>query len=427
MGSNLSTANVSGTGNIGAANRSSAGRDGCGDDKGSARQNNERVISGTKRKVEDKMGRADGARNHNAGRSKRSRISDRGHGSDEDDNHGNDNNLNIIDNRDRDNKSNRNENHGLTGVVNQLAAPRPFRDVGRAAWQPVAGTVNHNTTSTSGLAIHVEPPSSAGLTTTGFTSLHLQVHNGGQIRAALQVMETRMTEHFDQGPAPRVWISMGVMPQSRGPSTMDRMALRLMQQRPAPSEVLTGNECAWCLKRAPEDVAYAATHQLKDCVWPTNSGEIPGCPVCNDANHYFDNCPVRASMGEEERRQQALDVLVRNRGGLPPHRSAIPWPQLVADTEQPQLESGFPATKAFARAQLRADKGVFQRHYSAANKPVRLLNDPATGSIDAIREHLPALVASEVFQRFVQRCGDANEGTAGTQNASGAATRSQGP
>jgi hypothetical protein len=115
----------------------------------------------------------------------------------------------------------------------------------------------------------------------------------------------------------------------------DTTAARGIQQRVRPAASvpriharhqpqLRGDECAWCVQRDPRNLPYARSHQLRDCVWPTATGDIAGCPLCNTVEHHCDDCPTRQNMSVEERWRQDFDVLVRGRGGLPPFRSAVP-------------------------------------------------------------------------------------------------------
>jgi hypothetical protein len=219
-------------------------------------------------------------------------------------------------------------------------------------------------------------------------------------------------------PTARQWAITATMPQHVGAQrpTGDA-ALDLARD----AVVLSGNECAWCLHRDEDNHQYAASHRLKDCVWPTPLGEIPGCPVCNTMGHFFDHCPTRGPMSENERREQAFAVLVRPRGGLPPIRTSLPWPQIAADFGTFQLRAGYPATKAFVRAQMQLDTRPFRRFHNATNRPVRLLQDPATASMTTVAQNFSALVASEVFIRFFARedLRVGNAGSPGVQNAAG--------
>ncbi|KAK4234475.1 hypothetical protein C8A03DRAFT_18624, partial [Achaetomium macrosporum] len=137
-------------------------------------------------------------------------------------------------------------------------------------------------------------------------------------------------------------------------------------------------------------------HQLKDCVWPTQMGDIRGCPLCNTMEHHFDNCPTRQSISEADRRQQDFNLLVRDRGGLPPFRTTVAWPQLAISFDNAVLPAGYPATKDFARRQLQAGEDMFALYH--LQKPLRLLNDPAITTIATVRQNLSALLETEVVK-----------------------------
>ncbi|KAI6080494.1 hypothetical protein F4821DRAFT_251415 [Hypoxylon rubiginosum] len=76
--------------------------------------------------------------------------------------------------------------------------------------------------------------------------------------------------------------------------------------------------CANCLQD---------THVLGDCAWPYSGrwGDIFGCPVCNTKDHYFDNCPNQADMGDHEK----FRLLVQRRAGKCLIRSDTPVFQWV--------------------------------------------------------------------------------------------------
>ncbi|KAK4096764.1 hypothetical protein N658DRAFT_501240 [Parathielavia hyrcaniae] len=66
------------------------------------------------------------------------------------------------------------------------------------------------------------------------------------------------------------------------------------------------------MKRANgKDIKYAATHQLLNCVWPSQEGDIPGCPRHNTMDHDWDTCPDLED--EVSRKTHAFNDLVRNR------------------------------------------------------------------------------------------------------------------
>jgi hypothetical protein len=150
---------------------------------------------------------------------------------------------------------------------------------------------------------------------------------------------------------------------------------------------------------SPDFYLRAMSHELKDCAWPYGEGDIPGCPLCNTLEHDFDSCPTRQSMSEAERRQQDFDVLIRHRGGLPPIRSTIAWPELAISFDDVLLLAGYPARKAFARCQ---EPLVFFQYHANGKKHPRLLNDPATATIDVVRQNLSTLLQTEVYKETPQ-------------------------
>lgn len=162
--------------------------------------------------------------------------------------------------------------------------------------------------------------------------------------------------------------------------------------------------CAWCIRNVVNlevggPPGYHRTYTLGQCVWPSELGVIPGCPRCNTVEHGFEDCPERQQMTEEERRLHDYTSLVRNRSDLPPIRTRLSWAQSAVDSEV--TFPGYPATKEFVRARLAADKGPFIRFHQ--EKPRCLLDDPATASLDVIRQNLASLSASEPHPRPVSR------------------------
>jgi hypothetical protein len=143
-----------------------------------------------------------------------------------------------------------------------------------------------------------------------------------------------------------------------------------------------------------QDLAYAKSHQLVGCVWPTFDGDIPGCPRCNTMGHCWDDCPARSPMSDAARFADAIDFLVRKRARLPPIRTTVAWPELATHLCQDSPD-GYPATKAFVRAQFKDNRAAFK--FFHANKHwLKLPKDPATATIAEIQEDLAALNVSEV-------------------------------
>lgn len=170
---------------------------------------------------------------------------------------------------------------------------------------------------------------------------------------------------------------------------------------------LTGNECAWCMKRN-QGLVYASTHRLHSCVWPTGLGDIPGCPLCNTLEHSWDACPIahHPNWSNEQRQASAYNFLVRYRGSMPPIRTTTSWPALADQrtTGQP-LRDGYPVTKAFVLEKFKSNRQWLARYHEHARLP--FLEDPATASIADIRQNLGALNITEVYLPVAgERCPD---------------------
>lgn len=89
------------------------------------------------------------------------------------------------------------------------------------------------------------------------------------------------------------------------------------------SGLAPGGPCACCVRHNDGVVTnYAKTHQIIDCVWPSNIGHICGCPRFNTTDHVFDHCPRMDRLSESSKEYKTWKFLVRFRGGLPPIRSA---------------------------------------------------------------------------------------------------------
>lgn len=189
------------------------------------------------------------------------------------------------------------------------------------------------------------------------------------------------------------------LPSRRGiaPRWDNNPALPAIPPAANPHSGLTpGAPCAWCMRHNDGVVTdYAKTYQIVDCVWPSNIGDVCGCPRCNTTDHVFDHCPRMARLTESAKEHETWKFLVRFRGGLPPIRSAQSWPDLAAANTN-QSEDGFPATKAHILQQFADDMAAFQ-DYDHVAKPLPFPSDPATASIAVIRANLVALSASEVY------------------------------
>lgn len=392
MGNNSGgTAVSSSTGNVGAA--SGGGADGGGSGRRAAHDNN----AGAKRKADDddaEMEDVSGG-DEKAGKPKKKRHCG-GQRHRNKNNRGNNPNNND--------GNSRNNDQGLGGLFNQLVPRRASQTVSVALPQVVdAASVDYSDNAPSARLTAGPGP--------------------GQVASTVHMMsaQTFMVPSMND-PNARQWVVTGPVPRFAGEGLLTASE-RLAEPRRDPPRsrlsLVTGNVCAWCQERDPEDPVYAASHTLRDCVWPTRMGDIPGCPVCNTVQHQFEGCPARQNLSADAARQQAFDLLVRSRGGLPPYRTTLPWPQLAVGFDTVQLPAGYPATKDFASAQVLLDVRPFQRfHHANTNRHGRLLDDPGTVSIDVVRQNLAALSASEVFVGFHRRTGP-TAGNAAARNPAG--------
>lgn len=141
------------------------------------------------------------------------------------------------------------------------------------------------------------------------------------------------------------------------------------------------------------DQAYASTHLLSSCVWPSSHGDIPGCPRCNTMSHGFDNCPKRVDMTVPGREYDAERYLIDIRATLPPVRTALSWPDIVVRQKYLSALRGCPATKAFVLERFNTDHKPFLNFHKECRHP--FLEDPATASLEIIRQNLANLSKTE--------------------------------
>lgn len=172
--------------------------------------------------------------------------------------------------------------------------------------------------------------------------------------------------------------------------------------------------CPWCVQQHNgQPDGFYKTHTLISCVWPSRQGDIPGCPRCNTVAHDFDNCPDRLAVkvpqsSDIEVQQDTFNYLVRNRASLPPVRSIQSWTDVALALDKPTPRGGYPATKAHVLEQFKNDRTGFLLFHK--RNPVRFLDDPATASIDVIRQNAAALALSEAFSAPVRKPTMATEG-----------------
>ncbi|KAH6635741.1 hypothetical protein F5144DRAFT_610615 [Chaetomium tenue] len=160
----------------------------------------------------------------------------------------------------------------------------------------------------------------------------------------------------------------------------------------------------------PEDESRRRSRRYAPSRGETSRGDVPGCPRCNTMQHSWDECPKRPDESQAEvRDQDTFNHLVRSRGSLPPIRTEVPWPSLLARLSR-ESRSGYPATKAYVQQQFRQDEEQFRTYLSDPTYAL-FLKDPATISTDAIHKNLTDLVESEVYRPPPKRMADDGDNT----------------
>ncbi|KAK3946582.1 hypothetical protein QBC32DRAFT_272074, partial [Pseudoneurospora amorphoporcata] len=174
------------------------------------------------------------------------------------------------------------------------------------------------------------------------------------------------------------WVIMGILPlRRRRPRALDfPVPASQALAEPQPRSV----SCPHCTLYG-RDVAN--THELRDCGFASTKGDIPGCPVCNTLDHFYDVCKKRQASSDEMFHED-WRFLVQARSGLPPVRTKTSWPDLAVERPM-QPTSGFPITKERA-IDVRDDHRHGKTYFDART---RMLRD--------VRKNLESLRASEVF------------------------------
>ncbi|KAK1996018.1 hypothetical protein LX36DRAFT_682672 [Colletotrichum falcatum] len=139
-------------------------------------------------------------------------------------------------------------------------------------------------------------------------------------------------------------------------------------------------------------------HGARDCIGPVDaSGYIAACPLCNKADHMYDQCALRMKLRPSEKKAMNFEYLVLRRQNKAPVKSNICWIVTWVRCECPRIV--LPHTKAFAR-ELSTCKTAMASYpdwrtyrYPASAAEVRaehslLLRDPATVSGDGEGCHL---------------------------------------
>ncbi|KAK1984935.1 hypothetical protein LZ30DRAFT_585152 [Colletotrichum cereale] len=129
-------------------------------------------------------------------------------------------------------------------------------------------------------------------------------------------------------------------------------------------------------------------HEVRDCIGPVDAqGLIAACPLCNNNDHLYDQCPARMKLKASEKKTMNFEYLVLRRQNKAPFKSRICWIVVWVKCDCPPII--LPHTKAFAlelstRKTAMAtypDWRTYRYPTSAAevnSEHHKLLRDPAT-------------------------------------------------
>ncbi|KLU85842.1 hypothetical protein MAPG_04862 [Magnaporthiopsis poae ATCC 64411] len=128
-------------------------------------------------------------------------------------------------------------------------------------------------------------------------------------------------------------------------------------------------------------------HVLADCVAGSITGDIVGCPLCNDGTHLIEMCPAFENLSLAEQHE----LIIRRRGRKQPIRTRVDWTARLDEyvREWEARHGGFekmrmPMTQQFAR-EFRAAHPQLISAYDYLRDP-GLAEDPATKDMAAVKQ-----------------------------------------